>query len=117
MRVNKKGQATIEAALLMPPLVFGIAVFLLCLYIAMVVSWSDYWIYRSNMCMVANTPPRLCERLLNEKLSILLPKQYFEIDELWITRRQSKIKLHIRFGDYFHRRFTSEVSLPLKVGL
>lgn len=114
-----KGQGLIEVFVTLPlVLLVGYGVLMSC-YFILVTYWSDFWVYRSTLCLVEQKTKHHCERQLVEKLKTLIPEKNFFVRELWITAKKAKtnvdVDFHFDFGviKIFQKRFDCEIILPL----
>jgi hypothetical protein len=109
---NEKGQAIIETCIIMMAVNILVAGLLWAVYLSITVQWCDYWVYRGNMCLVEGNSKYQCQLELKEKIRYLVPETYFRIDDIWISSRNSKVRVQLSLPR-FQRFFTSEITLPL----
>lgn len=113
-KINQKGQMLAETAVAITLLGTVLGGCLYLSYLVIAFEWIDFWSYRTLICTAEkkNAPP--CQKHLEEKLSLLLLKKHYRIDELWITQKEIQIKVHVQLPLYVQHTFQKKISLPLR---
>lgn len=112
-KLNSYGQTLIEAALCVPILGALCAGVLFFIYTILISHWTDFWAYRSLVCLIEQKKRGACQKNLEEKLQFIVSKNYFEVQELWINDHNTKIKVQISIPPFYNKLYEKQIALPL----
>ncbi len=113
---NRRGQALVESISVMLPLALIVFCLLFWAYLVMVNEWCGYWTYRTTICLAQEKTKWECVDELDQKISILVPRTYYEVNDVWKTPKKAQAKVHLRFKNHFYefqKTIVSQTHLPL----
>lgn len=110
---NCSGQALIETFACVLALKMFVAGFLFLFFQIVLTQWVDFWSYRTLICVIETRQKYLCQKKLEEKLNLLLSPKNYRIQELWLTHKQTKIKLVTEVFPFGKKSYLKQIELPL----
>ncbi|MBY0385573.1 hypothetical protein K2X05_10485 [bacterium] len=111
---NQSGQIILEASLSVSVMITLFSLSLILAYNILLTHWSDFWCYRSLICVIEEKNIYLCKKKLQDKLNIVINQKYYSIQEFWITKNQTKINLKIKIPLIYEKSIQKNIPLPLK---
>ena len=110
---NRNGQALIETFVCVIAFKMFVVGFLFLTYQIALTKWVDFWCYRTLICVIETRQNHLCRKKFEEKMNLLLSPQNYRIQELWLTRNRTKIKLYIDVFPFGEKIYEKQIELPL----
>lgn len=111
--LNSRGQTLIEGLLCVPFLGVLFAGVLFFIYTLLISQWTDFWTYRSLICLIEQKKRSPCQKMLEEKLQFVISQNYFQVQELWINDHKTKIKMQVSIPPFYSKLYEKQITLPL----